>query len=198
MDLANGMLARAREKISRLQEEVRNRIELRSADVVSKSWPEGFDVVVLGGNCFYELAAPEEQKRCITFAARSLKSEGHVFVDNNHMEGELDLSWRQEGARSGFPSGICADGTQVESTSETVWFDAVNRLVRFRRSTKITFADGRVFQKEYTQQKHPVSTVEVRTWLECHGFEIENLWGDRSGSPYTETSDRSIFWAKRI
>ncbi len=33
-------------------------------------------------------------------------------------------------------------------------------------------------------------------WLEAHGFVIEQLYGDRAGNPYTETSKRAIFWAR--
>jgi hypothetical protein len=54
-----------------------------------------------------------------------------------------------------------------------------------------------VTEKEYIQQKHPVSAVEVQTWLEAHGFAIEQLYGDRAGNPYTEISQRAIFWARR-
>jgi hypothetical protein len=114
------------------------------------------------------------------------------------MEGDLDESWQEPGVSQGFPTGICADGTRVESTTETIWYNAPHRLVRFRRRTKVTLPDGRVVEREYVQQKHPVSTVEVQTWLETHGFIIEQTYGDRAGNPYTETLSRAIFWARNL
>lgn len=195
LDQAKGMLDRARSKIKQAPEEVKSRIKLIEADVTSEEWPRDFDLVILGGNCFYELATPEEQERCITFAAASLKSGGHVYVDNDHMEGELDSSWQRSGVSNAFPTGRCSDGTDIESRWEAIWWDATNRLVRFRRCTKVTLPDGNIIQKEYIQQKHPVSVVEVQTWLESQGFIIERLYGDRAGNPYLETSDRAIFWA---
>ena len=60
MDVAAGMLARARAKLDRLPGRVRERAALIHADVLVKEWPSGFDLVILGGNCFYELATPEE------------------------------------------------------------------------------------------------------------------------------------------
>jgi len=195
LDQAKGMLERARSKISRLPEEVQGRITLIEADVTSEEWPKNFDLVILGGNCLYELAAPEEQEKCITSAAASLKSGGYVYVDNNHMEGELDSSWQKAGESRAFPTGRCSDGTDMESLWEATWWDAPNRLIRYRRTTKVTFPDGNIIQKEYVQQKHPVSAGEVQAWLENHGFIVERVFGDRTCSPYVEKSARAIFWA---
>ena len=197
MDLAAGMLARARKKTERLPRQVQDRATLIQADVLAGGWPVGFDLVVLGGNCFYELATPEEQEQCIALAAAALDPGGIVYVDNNHMEGDLDESWVEAATSPSFPTGVCADGTQVASTAETIWHDSALRLARFRRRTRVNLPDGRVIEKETIQQKHPVSMVEVRTWLEEHGFAIEQLYGDRSGSPYVETSPRAVFWARK-
>jgi SAM-dependent methyltransferase len=197
LDNAAGMLLRAKEKIQNLDKDVQNQISLMEADVVDADWPKNFDLVILGGNCFYELSSPDEQEKCIMNAASALKPGGYLYVDNNHMEGELAPSWQAPGIRAGFPTGACSDGASVESWTETVWFDAPNRLARFRRVTKVTFPDGKTIEREYFQQKHPVSTEEVRTWLEKHGFVIEHLYGDRKGNSYSNKSSRAIFWARR-
>jgi len=197
LDQSNVMLACARRKLAGLDPAVQGRVQLRQLDVTSESWPQGFDLVVLGGNCFYELATPEEQAGCLQSAWQALRPGGWVYVDNDHMEGELDPSWQQSDIRAGFPSGICADGTVIESTIQTVWFDVPQRLVRFRRRTRITLPEGEIIERQYEQQKHPVSTIEVQTWLEKHAFVIEGFFGDRMGNPYTPTSPRAIFWAKK-
>ena len=57
LDLAKAMLDRARAKIGRLPQNVQKRITLTEAGVVASAWPGDFDFVVLGGNCFYELAS---------------------------------------------------------------------------------------------------------------------------------------------
>jgi len=194
-DQARAMLERARSKIERLPEEVQSRITLIEADVTSEGWPRDFDLVILGGNCLYELATPEEQEKCIISAAVSLKPGGHVYLDNNHMEGELDPSWQKTGITERFPTGRCSDGTAIESEGETIWWDVQNRLVRYRRRTKVNFLDGSHMQKEHFIQCHPPSKVEMQTWLENHGFIVERVFGDRNGSPYVEASERAIFWA---
>ena len=196
LDQAKAMLDRARAKVERLPEGVRKRIMLAEADVTASAWPGDFDLVILGGNCFYELATPEEQEGCIGSAAAALKPGGYVYLDNDHMEGDLDEGWRQPGISKGFPTGTCADGTRLQGAGETIWWDAPRRLVRFRRSVTVTFPDGTTTSKEWIQQKHPPSAVEVRTWLEAHGFIIEQMYGDRAGSPYVQSSPRAIFWAR--
>jgi len=199
IDESRVMLDGARARLGALPATVREKVTLIEGDVTAMAWPTGFDVVLLAGNCFYELATAQEQEGCVASAAAALRSGGHVYVDNNHMEGELDESWRRPGVDTKvFPRGTCADGTRVEGTCETTWYDAPRRLVRFRRTATLRRPDGSVLlTSEWIQQKHPPSSEEVRGWLEQHGFVIEQLWGDRDGQPYTPSSPRAIFWARK-
>ena len=198
MDDALSMLNRAKQKIDQLSPPLREKISLVHTDVLSSCWPLAFDLVILGGNCFYELATPSEQEECICKAARSLLPGGFVYVDNDHMEGDLAEEWREKGMIQLSMMGICKDGTSVENTRETVWVDAARRLVKFRRWTKVILPDGKLVEKEYIQQKHPVSEVEIRNWLVNNGFVIEHVFGDYSCSPYYKTSKRAIFWARKF
>lgn len=198
MDQSAGMLDRVRLKIQQLPIEAREPISVAQVDVLYVDWPGSFDLVILGCNCFYELATPNEQERCILQAFHALKPGGHVFIDNNHMEGELVAAWQNIGVLQPSLGGTCSDGTIVESTRETIWFDAPHRLAQFRRRTRVTLPDRNVIEHECIQQKHPVSTSEVQGWLETYGFVIEGIYGNYDGAPYTESSPRAIFWARRV
>ena len=197
MDQSGGMLGRARQKIQTLPLDAQGRIHLDRVEVSSREWPRDFDLVVLGRNCFYELATPDEQETCIVRAFQSVRSGGYLFIDNDHMEGGLAGSWQNLGVVEPSLSGRCADGTTVESTRETVWFDAYHRLARFRRCTKVRFPDGEVLEQEYIQQKHPVSKGEVQGWIDRQGFIVEALYGNYEGVPYTDAAPRAIFWARK-
>ena len=178
---------------------MRRRVTFRRADVIEDEWPNGFDVVLLAANCLYELATAQEQEHCIKCAAEALVPGGHLYLDNDHMEGELDPSWCRSGIRQNvFPTGICADGTRVWDSSEVIWYDKACRLIRFRRTVTIETPDGQVSKQEWTQQKHPPSTDEMMGWLERHGFEIKRLWGNRNREPYTDSSPRAVFWARKL
>lgn len=199
VDQSRPMLASARLKLRQRPVEVRQRVHLIQADATTTTWPGDRDLVVLGANCLYELPSAERQEACIRAARASLRAGGHLFLDNNHMEGDLAESWRDTGIvhEERFPTGACADGTRVRGTTETIWYDAPMRLVRFRRAVEIRTCDGRRTRHEWVEQKHPPSTAEMREWLCEYGFSIEHLWGDRRRSPYTDSSGRAIFWATK-
>jgi len=196
IDRSEAMLACGQTKIRQLADEARARITLRKTDVTTEEWPTGFDLVVLGANCFYELATAEEQEGCIRSARASLRDGGHVYLDNNHMEGDLDEAWCRIGETDARPGYTCPDGAVVVETDTPVWVDRPRRLWRARRTAEVRMPDGRTVSKEWEQQKHPPSTAEMRGWLEKHGFEVVALWGDRKKSPYTEASGRAIFWTR--
>jgi len=196
IDQAKTLLDRCREKVARFDRQTQRRITLVEGDVTLGGWPGGFDLVVLGGNCFYELATPEEQEGCIASAAEALKPGGYVYVDSDHMEGGLDPSWQEPGVHIAEPF-ICADGTKLQFSSETIWFDAPARLWRSRRRTIATLPDGTVREAEVIQQKHPVSAGEVRGWIEKHGFEIERNYGNTDDEPYRPELNRATFWARK-
>lgn len=197
IDQARTMLERAQNKINQLTLQVQKRIKLIKANVLATNWPQNFDLVILGGNCFYELATLEEQEACIRLAADALNPGGYMYIDNDHMEGDLAETWQTIGRVRKSLSGICQDGTKVESSMETVWVDVPRRLARFQRRVKLVFPDGNILEKEVLQQKHPISAVEIRTCLERSGFEVEQLFGDHTGSLYTDASLRAIFWARK-
>lgn len=197
MDKSQPMLKAAQQKLSQRSEVVERRVCLLHRDVITEPWPSGFDLVIMGGNCLYELASPEEQGHCIFQASQSVNSGGYLFLDNNHMEGELSPSWCEGGIHTGcFPTGRCADGTIIEGSTETIWFDRRHRLVRFRRRVQLTTPDGSTRSREWIEQKHPPSTEEMESWLSKHGFEVLGRWGDRKRAIYQDDSPRAIFWAR--
>ncbi len=196
LDRSKAMLDRARSKIEQLPDEVRARISLIQGDALAGAWPRDFDLVVLGGNCFYELASAEEQEACIARASESLKPGGCLYLDNNHMEGDLDEAWRKPGV-SRVHDWTSPDGVRVEHTGETTWFDAHLRLWKSRQRWVATLPSGSIIENEFVIQKHPVSVLEEQEWLLRHGFLILHLYGDRAGSTYTPESSRGIFWARK-
>jgi SAM-dependent methyltransferase len=198
LDVAVHMLDRARRKTERLPPETRRRVTLRQADVVAGGWPAGFDLVVLAGNCMYELADAAEQEGCIAFAAAAVKPGGHVFVDSDHMETPLPESWTTPGLhRTRWPSGLQPDGCVLESYCENLDCDAQARVWRARHTILVRHPDGRTETFTHLQQKHPVSHDEVAGWLTAHGLAIEQSFGDHAGNPYTPDAPRATFWARK-
>jgi SAM-dependent methyltransferase len=200
MERSGFMIQRAREKMRRLSDDVKKRIVILHGDVLKADWQSRFDVVLLCGNCLYEVASAAEQEQLVRKANYSLKQGGYVYVDNNHMEGDLDVSWQRPPGqvRKAFPNGTCADGTKIEGATETIQYDVPARIVQSRRTITITKPSSEIILKEWFEQCHPPSKCEVEGWLRKYGFKIEKLYGDRLGNPYCDSSDRAIFWAAKL
>ena len=197
LDSSRWMLRSAKAKVRSMPAEVRRRIRFVRTDILRRAWPVRNDFIVLGGNCLYELATPDDQVTCIRKACQALVPGGDLYIDNDHMEGQLSDSWKDKTVTPCFPSGRCRDGTVLESTWQTIWYDERARLARFRRVTRVIRPDGSTQTVECIQQKHPPSTAEIRGWLVDSGFRIERHFGDYSGSVYDGTSPRTIFWAAK-
>ena len=197
IDVSGHMLARARRKAEQLPPDVRQRITLLQADAAVAGWPGGFDLVLLGGNCFYELADAAEQEGCVASAAAAARPGGHVFVDSDHMETPLTETWTRPGIRrTKWPSGRPADGSVLEGYTENLQCDAQARIWRARRTVLIRHPDGRTETFTHLQQKHPVGHDEVAGWLTAHGLVIEQTFGDHAGNPYMPQAPRATFWAR--
>ena len=92
IEMARAMVARAIAKAAALGEEVRRRAEWRVGDALTVEWGSGYDLVILGGNCLYELPDERSQERCIALAAGALAPGGRLFVDNDDYRG----GWGQD------------------------------------------------------------------------------------------------------
>jgi len=196
LDLAQPMLDRARLKIAGLPGEVRERITLLQGDALAGEWPSGFDLVILGANCLFEFESPEEQLAIIRKAAASLRPGGWLFVDNNARRGPLDesaLQWRGT-----WPSGICDDGTRIESESAIVRIDPVRNQWYKTRTIRIIAPSEQEAQYYDETCRHPVSMEEVCRWLDDCGLTVLALFGSRRREPFTPESGRAIFWAQKL
>ena len=191
-DSSPAMLERAEQKIGH-----ESKLELVLKNAVDDEWGTGYDLVILGANCFYELAVPEEQEMMIRKAANCLKPKGYLFIDSNFMEGVLDEGWKQKGLRRKSLCGIAEDGSDVVTEMEIVDFDEKSKTTVFRRYITVTGKDGQMMTKEFIQQKHPVSNTELESWLEMYGLKVIEHFGDRSGKPFTKESNRTIFWVQK-
>jgi hypothetical protein len=190
------MLDRAQMKITQLPDDVRKRITLLQGDAITAEWPNGVDVVILGANCLYEFETPEEQMTCIHKATASLRSGGWIFVDNNARRGPLNerhLQWHGT-----WPSGTCEDGTRISSESAIVRIDPQQNLWYKTRTIRMIDPAGKETQYYDETCRHPVSMEEVCGWLADCGFTVQALFGNRQGAPFTQESNRAIFWAQKV
>jgi SAM-dependent methyltransferase len=94
LDRSPAMLDRAWRALVHWPAEVSSRVSLYAADVLSNPWQSGYDLVILGGNWLYELATEKDQAGVISRAGASLLPGGHLYLDNDHMDGPLGPACR--------------------------------------------------------------------------------------------------------
>ncbi len=200
IDLSSEMLDHLRNKIKRYEDSLLDNVQLINADVLKTDWPNQFDLVVLGGNCMYELATLDEQQIVIEKAFHALKTGGLVFIDNDNMEGLLDESWCKIGVEEKiFPSGECPHGVKMQGYCKPIWVDRENRLWKAQRRIEVEYPDGKKDEISYVQQKHPVSASEIKKWLEDTGLEILAVYaGTKNKKKFTEGAKRATFLAGKI
>ncbi|MCM1988223.1 class I SAM-dependent methyltransferase [Oceanirhabdus seepicola] len=195
LDLSPNMLNRAINKVNHLDYEVRDRITLRQEDVLESNWGYRYDLIIMGGNAFYELPSAESQERCIKKAFEALPIGGLLFIDNNDYKG----NWGKSdfvNERTIF-EGECSDGTLGRYTLKNHSFDDENNILHYSHKLYISKnSEESVF--EYKSRKHPVTADEIKGWLHKYNFKIINLFGNRNGEKYNDESNRAIFLAEKI
>jgi SAM-dependent methyltransferase len=196
IEISREMMDRARVKLDALGGAVRSRASMILGDVLTVDWGSGYDVVLLAGNCFYELPSPESQEECVRRAWSCLVGGGWVFIDTEDGSGRgadpSDVGTEWVGLE-----GTTRDGTYGRLSARVTDVDA-GGVSHFVRTWYTRSASGAETSTRYEACKYPVSGREVEMWLSRCGFEIVGMYGDRAGTPCEEASaQRAIFWAKK-
>lgn len=196
IEISREMMDRARVKLGALGGAVQSRVNLILGDVLTVDWGTGYDVVLLAGNCFYELPSPESQEECIRRARSCLVSRGWVFIDTEDGSG-----------RGADPSDVGTEWVGLEGTTRGGTYGRLSARVRdvdargvshFVRTWYTRSPSGVGTSTQYEACKYPVSAQEVERWLSRYGFEIVGMYGDRAGTPYERASaQKAIFWAEK-
>ncbi|NLD73725.1 MAG: class I SAM-dependent methyltransferase [Chloroflexi bacterium] len=195
IEMAPAMRARAQAKVDALGAEARCRTTLRVGDVLAGEWGAGYDLVILGGNCLYELPDPDAQERCIALAARALAPGGRLYVDNDDYHGQWAGPQDRE-LRTTF-EGCGPDGSYGRAERIDLAFDDHTQVLTMLRRWYVRRPDGSEVRREYVSRKHPVTAAEARAWLDAHGLQVVGLYGDWQGTPHAAGSPRAIFWAEK-
>ena len=128
-------------------------------------------------------------------SADALISGGHVLIDYAYTFYPekwfnipySNLVWQGTDSEGNFGRMVLYNNT----------YDTETGIVKCIRRFEMTLADGSTLIEEIPTVKHFVAIEQVHEWLEQYGFIIENEWGDYSGNPISENTNRAIIWAKK-
>jgi len=109
----------------------------------------------------------------------------------------LPSSWLALGKKKGWPSGICADGTRLETTVNVTEVDKKAKIWKATKTTTAYYTSGIEEAKTRDVQTHPASALEIEPWLQANEFQIVGRYSSPKGTPYAAGCSRAIFWATK-
>lgn len=193
IEVAPAMARRARQKAAACN--LSSRLHILIRDALGHPWGDGeYDVLVLGANALFELAEQKDQEYCVRLAYQALRPGGYLFLDNNNWTSPLADS---VGSAWVALEGTAFDGTYCRQEARTTAADETKGLLFTTRTWYTRTIGGVETVDEYDTVKRPVSGKEVRGWLVEAGFSIAEAFGSFEGAPFTESSERAIFWAQK-
>ena len=200
IDSSEEMLKRLKQKIETNENLANKIIPLKHEDVTLCDWESGFDAVIMGCNCFFELATLEEQEKVIQKAFHSVKPGGYIYIDSESIENELPDYWCNiDVENSAFPSGRCSDGIELKGFSKPVYVDKKNKIWKARRRVEIYKDNTLIGKYSYDQQKHPIGQSEIKKIVNDLGLQTVGSWnGTENPESLTADSSRVTLWLKKI
>jgi SAM-dependent methyltransferase len=199
LDNAPEMLAKAREKVSKLGDEVQSRVELVEGDMRDFSLGRRFNLIMIPFRAFLHLLTEEDQRKALTRIRDHLTDEGRLVF--NIFDPSLEIIMDHEGAL----------GSSLKMESEfihpetgrrlVVWdtrrYDKTNQFVEQYFIFEELDEDGRVASKTYVPLKlRYFHRFEMQYLLELCGLEIVALYGDFQRGPF-EHGGEQIWVARR-
>lgn len=199
IDGAEVMLNKLRNKVKIKPHSIRNRIKTIKADLTEYSWPKGYDAIILGGNCFFELSELEEQEKILQKAYNSVNEGGYIFVDNDNIENELPDSWCNVNVENkSFPSGICEDGIELKGHSKPIYVDKKNKIWKAQKRIEVYKDNKMIEEYVWEQQKHPIGYSEIIDMVNKLELSIINVWaGTKDRRSFTTDATRATFWLQK-
>lgn len=190
-------------RLLRIADRKRESVGIESSDlsfvcqnVLNLKLTDRFDFIFLLFNTFLVFTTRQSQDRLLNRVARHLNPGGRFWVDIFYP----DL-------------GLLAEPHHPHCDSTTFYVHeldrSVHRTTEIRRSQKdpqvqemtfhYTWADsnGRLHHQTIEFELTWMFPRELQRVLECHGFEVEHVYGDYSGRPITPESSRIIVSARK-
>lgn len=187
VDISAAMLKRAREKAA-----ARNvSLDLRTGDIRHFELNQKFPLILLLGNSLQHLSTRADVERCFAAVKKHLAENGRFVVEV--FNPSLEILVRSP------------DETVLDSEYETpegkfvlkatIDYDAatqINRIVWIYRDV----SSGREKQFKFTMRQFFPQELDALFFY--NGFQIEEKFGDRDGSPFESKSPRQIVIAKLV
>jgi SAM-dependent methyltransferase len=196
LELAAGMLSRARQRTQHLPPEVAARLHWVRGDMTSFELPgRRFGLVFVAFNSFWLLQTPEAQAACLRAAARHLAPGGRLALDlfppnEQDYEDETGIAERLR---------LPYRGRRVLRLKD-YHYDPARRIatsdVRYYTAGQDDFTPATLLTT-FRYRLRLAPPEEVQALLRATGYTVEATYGDYRREALTPDSPRAIFIARR-
>jgi ubiquinone/menaquinone biosynthesis C-methylase UbiE len=199
LDLSPVMLAKAREKIAKLDVEIQKRIELVEGDVRDFSLGRRFPLVTIT-YAFFFLTTPQDQRQALQCIHKHLLAGGHLILINDDPRPDV------------IAARLSPLGTSLQKSDEflrhatghrvVVWrgreVDLERQLTKTLEILEELDPEGRVIERMHkTLTSRFTYRYEMHYLLELCGYSIEALYGDFRRGPF-KPGGRQIWVARKV
>jgi SAM-dependent methyltransferase len=184
LDNSPHMLARAQEKIDRLEPGQRERIRLAQANMVDFRLDREFALVLIPYRGFQHVLTPEEQRRSLSCIHRHLRTHGRLIIDLFDPRLEYCLPEAATAPVDREPVNHPVSGNRVDVRVEERVNDPQAQTLHVTWSYRETDEDGHVVHRDTDVLRlRWTYRYEMAYLFELTGFEVEALYGDFSRGP---------------
>ena len=91
------------------------------------------------------------------------------------------------------------DSQGIKARRIYLWskYDTQSQTASGHNKFELTTPEGEVLSGDEHWLKHIPLIPQMTGWVEDAGFEIINLWGDHKRNPVTESTHRTVYWARK-
>ena len=186
LEPSSEMLGLAKENVSKLSNEVQERIHLVAGDMRDFSLKNRFNTVLIPYRAFHHILAPEEQRKSLLCINEHLLDDGLLIIHN----GDPDLN--------GLASAS-GGGTEVKKLQELDHPETGNRVILWGRrkcDLETQISEWHNTYEEISKSGETITRIhnvdttrhifknEMQYLLELCGFRIQELYGNFHRGPY--------------
>lgn len=196
LDLSSDMLSVARQKLSRMSEELKKRIHFVEGNMAHFSLERQFSLVILPANQFCELLTTKDQMSCLHCVNLHLKQGDSVII-------EVFNPFRTTQRRTA--GGIFhrkvgyfkETGTIVECLFKTISVNLMEQWFEQEVIYREHLNDGSTIEHTGLSRGRRIFPKELDLLLEISGFEVVDKWGGYDRSCLLDDSLCIIVHAKK-
>jgi SAM-dependent methyltransferase len=187
LDRAPSMLAVARQKIARLDDELQRRITLVEGDMRTFSLGKRFNLVMIPFRAFLHLLTVEDQRQALGRIREHLVHGGHLVL--NIFDPRLDVIVIQQGlvgtAQKKMDEFVHPETGRRVVIWDTIQYDLERQVLEEERIFEEVDGDGKMVSRTYnTLILRFIYRYEMQHLLELCGFQVEALYGDFQRGPF--------------